>query len=107
MASAYALARKNGGRLVVDSRVGHGSVFTFYIPMPQTVKKEVVVNDDNKASTNINPLIRDVSLRMILKNSNFQEIKAIALDFDWNSATSAIEGLGLEKSAREMIRAAS
>ncbi|MBP9837788.1 MAG: GAF domain-containing protein, partial [Proteobacteria bacterium] len=63
LASAYALARKNGGRLVVDSRVGHGSVFTFYIPMPQTVKKEVVVNDDNKASTNINPLIRDVSLK--------------------------------------------
>ncbi len=44
---------------------------------------------------------------MILKNSNFQEIKAIALDFDWNSATSSkIEGLGLEKLAREMIRAA-
>jgi PAS domain S-box-containing protein len=33
LAAAYALARKNGGRLVVDSRLGHGSVFTFYIPI--------------------------------------------------------------------------
>ena len=33
LAAAYALARRNGGRLVVDSRLGHGSVFTLYMPV--------------------------------------------------------------------------
>lgn len=32
LAAAYALAKKNGGRLIVDSRKGHGSLFTLYIP---------------------------------------------------------------------------
>lgn len=36
LAAAYALARKNGGRLVVDSRKGHGSVFTLYIPISES-----------------------------------------------------------------------
>ncbi len=31
LAAAYALARRNGGRLVVDSRAGHGSLFTLYL----------------------------------------------------------------------------
>ncbi len=33
LAAAYALARRNGGRLVVDSRPGHGALFTIYIPV--------------------------------------------------------------------------
>ena len=33
LAASYALAKKNGGRLVVDSRLGHGSLFTLYIPV--------------------------------------------------------------------------
>ena len=33
LAAAYALSRRNGGRLVVDSRLGHGSVFTLYLPV--------------------------------------------------------------------------
>ena len=33
LAAAYALARKNGGRLVVDSRPGYGSLFTLYVPV--------------------------------------------------------------------------
>ena len=39
LAAAYALARKNGGRLVVDSRLGHGSVFTLYLPIERTAEK--------------------------------------------------------------------
>ena len=37
LAAAFALARKNGGRLVVDSRKGHGSVFTLYLPVAEPV----------------------------------------------------------------------
>lgn len=33
LAAAYALARKNGGRLAVDSRPNHGALFTLYIPV--------------------------------------------------------------------------
>ncbi|HMO19078.1 MAG TPA: GAF domain-containing protein [Oligoflexia bacterium] len=33
LAAAYALSRKNGGRLVVDSRKGQGSLFTLYLPV--------------------------------------------------------------------------
>jgi PAS domain S-box-containing protein len=33
LAAAYALARSNGGRLVVNSRSGHGSLFTIYLPV--------------------------------------------------------------------------
>lgn len=40
LAAAYALARKNGGRLVVDSRKGYGSVFTLYLPVNQEVADE-------------------------------------------------------------------
>ncbi len=39
LAAAYALARTNGGRLVVDSRVGHGSLFTVYIPVAEEMRK--------------------------------------------------------------------
>ncbi len=41
LATAYALARKNGGRLVVDSRVGQGSVFTIYLPIEEGVGGEL------------------------------------------------------------------
>jgi PAS domain S-box-containing protein len=37
LAAAFALARKNGGRLVADSRKGHGSVFTLYVPVAPEV----------------------------------------------------------------------
>jgi len=40
LAAAYALARKNGGRLVVDSRPGQGSLFTLYIPVSGTLSAE-------------------------------------------------------------------
>lgn len=43
LASAYALARRNGGRLVVDSRPGYGSLFTIYIAVEQSEK---AVTDD-------------------------------------------------------------
>ena len=33
LAAGFALAKKNGGRLVVDSRKGHGSLFTLYLPI--------------------------------------------------------------------------
>jgi PAS domain S-box-containing protein len=39
LAAAFALARKNGGRLVVDSRKGHGSVFTLYLPVATAVER--------------------------------------------------------------------
>lgn len=41
LAAAYALARKNGGRLVVDSRPGYGSLFTLYVPVsPRVAESE-------------------------------------------------------------------
>jgi signal transduction histidine kinase len=39
LAAAYALARRNGGRLVVESRLGHGSVFTLYLPVAKEIEK--------------------------------------------------------------------
>lgn len=33
LAAAYALAKRNGGRLTVESKVGQGSVFTLYLPL--------------------------------------------------------------------------
>ena len=33
LAAAYALAQKNGGRLLVESRLGFGSQFTIYLPV--------------------------------------------------------------------------
>ena len=33
LAAAYALARRNGGRLTVESQLGYGSVFTVYVPI--------------------------------------------------------------------------
>lgn len=43
LAAAFALARKNGGRLVVDSRVGHGSVFTLYLPVATAEERAQLV----------------------------------------------------------------
>lgn len=40
LSAAYALARKNGGRLVVDSRKKHGSLFTLYLPVEPKQKEE-------------------------------------------------------------------
>lgn len=41
LATAYALARKNGGRLVVDSRLGQGSVLTIYLPIEEGAGSEL------------------------------------------------------------------
>ena len=49
LAASYALAKKNGGRLVVDSRLGHGSLFTLYIKQNEVQAQEnVKSSDDNK-----------------------------------------------------------
>ena len=49
LAAAYALARKNGGRLTVESRLGQGALFTIFLP----VQKTASMNDeeDTKSST--------------------------------------------------------
>lgn len=39
LAAGFALAKKNGGRLVVDSRKGHGSLFTLYLPIDASRKQ--------------------------------------------------------------------
>ncbi len=44
LSAAFALARKNGGRLVVDSRKGHGSLFTLYIPEESALQNKVATN---------------------------------------------------------------
>ena len=44
LAAAYALARRNGGRLVADSRPGHGSLFTLYV---RVADKDVIEEDDS------------------------------------------------------------
>ncbi len=53
LAAAYALIRKNGGRLVVESRVGHGSVFTIYIPVADEVEKPDTINRIQNASVSV------------------------------------------------------
>jgi two-component system cell cycle sensor histidine kinase/response regulator CckA len=41
LASAFALVRKNGGRIVVDSRPGHGALFTIYVKVAKEISKDV------------------------------------------------------------------
>ena len=41
LAAAYALALRNGGRLVVDSRLGHGSLFSLYLPIAESASEEI------------------------------------------------------------------
>jgi len=53
LAAAFALARKNGGRLVADSRRGHGSVFTIYVPVAE--KTQTVVKADLDDSDSEDP----------------------------------------------------
>lgn len=54
LATAYALARKNGGRLVVDSKLGQGSVFTIYLPMDEVDSPEISKEiKDKKEDVNI------------------------------------------------------
>jgi len=62
LAAAYALARKNGGRLVVESNKGRGSLFLLYlpvadekssssnVPLKSRVEKEVLDRGDKKES---------------------------------------------------------
>ncbi|MFN8389336.1 MAG: GAF domain-containing protein [Bdellovibrionota bacterium] len=57
LAAAYALARKNGGRLVVDSRLGHGSVFTLYLPIERTKKRESSPSEETRSTVAVAPQI--------------------------------------------------
>lgn len=45
LSAAYALSRRNGGRLVVDSRPGHGTLFTLYV---RVADKQAISGDDLK-----------------------------------------------------------
>ncbi|MCC6954547.1 MAG: GAF domain-containing protein [Deltaproteobacteria bacterium] len=40
LAAAYALARRNGGRITVESQVGYGSVFTLYVPVAEHAERD-------------------------------------------------------------------
>ncbi len=51
LAAAFALARKNGGRLTVDSRPGQGSLFTLYIPSEAAVVETKVVKKETSERT--------------------------------------------------------
>jgi PAS domain S-box-containing protein len=45
LAAAYALARRNGGRIVVDSREAEGTLFTLYLPAMEHAKDEPKLED--------------------------------------------------------------
>ncbi len=51
LAAAFALARRNGGRLVVDSRPGYGSLFTVYVRVDS--KEKHVEYETEEDSTNL------------------------------------------------------
>lgn len=59
LAAAYALAKKNGGRLLVDSRKGHGSLFTLYIPKAMHDSLE---NNDNTRENKMLTLQQQIEL---------------------------------------------
>lgn len=48
LAAAYALSRKNGGRIVVDSRPGHGSLFTLYLRSAISLQAQQPRNDESE-----------------------------------------------------------
>lgn len=61
LAAAFALSRKNGGRLVVDSRKGYGSVFTLYVPVARAAaaKGEVAFGDRRNVRTAKEPASKE------------------------------------------------
>lgn len=89
LSAAFALARKNGGRLVVDSRKGHGSLFTLYIPEESALQNKVATNKVSPDKITLNKSIQDkveviqtedkINSTILNKNlksdSNFKNIK--------------------------------
>ncbi len=83
LAAGFALAKKNGGRLVVDSRKGHGSLFTLYLPIDQSklsisrkekLRDELVIeavpNFNVDDSTKEVPLTAKTNRRLSSKNND-------------------------------------
>lgn len=62
LAAAYALAKRNGGRLVAEGRLGKGAVFTLYLPVSgEEAVSLKVVNDNGRKLSSI-PTHRDRSI---------------------------------------------
>ncbi|MCC6931686.1 MAG: GAF domain-containing protein [Deltaproteobacteria bacterium] len=55
LAAANALARRNGARLVAESKLGYGSVFILFIPVQKTLENsiETVIDDEQVANLSI------------------------------------------------------
>ena len=74
LAAAYALARRNGGRLVVESRPGYGSLFTLYVPVADSARGSKAITAQRASLAANVPLVDQIeneNLRVgIPKNSN-------------------------------------
>jgi signal transduction histidine kinase len=59
LSAAYALARKNGGRLVVDSRKGYGSLFTLYLLVDPSLR---IDSEEIKATNQENAIASQIEV---------------------------------------------
>lgn len=74
LAAAYALSRRNGGRLVVDSRPGHGTLFTLYV----RVADEKAIGDEDLSQEKIffdDPKLTSIQSYQEQKEANKKDSK--------------------------------
>ena len=95
LAVAYALARRNGGRLVVDSRPGQGALFTLYLPVGEEHPRVEGERDEFELTTAGGQLVQaedlsrrierisDPSIEGTVDQSSEQSEADYGSDMDW------------------------
>ena len=90
MAAAYALTRRNGGNMVVESRPGQGTVVTMYVPSEAQANR----TEDNSFSEEVDDGFRGADLRVVRSEAAAEEIE------DEDKSSQAAEPISLAEHLR-------